>query len=125
MVPARRCNYRQNEAKSSEAQIEAYQRCIALDPKHAIAHNNLGSVLKSKCSMTTTVPKNYRKAIELDPKQARVLEFERYTRKAEETTSPAPSSSPRHIRRGNPDNDGEQELARLRRKLGAAARHED
>ena len=38
--------YGQNGKKSCEASYEPYTRCIALDPKHATAHNNLGLVLK-------------------------------------------------------------------------------
>ena len=39
-------NWEQNGRKNCEAEFEPYTRCIALDPKHVKAHNNLGVVLK-------------------------------------------------------------------------------
>ena len=55
---------------SCEASYEPYTRCIALDPKHALAHNNLGArqPLKDVRKDYDGAEKMYRKAIELDIK---------------------------------------------------------
>ena len=45
-----------------------YTRCIALDPKHAAAHNNLGRVMQYVRKDYDGAEKMYRKATELDPK---------------------------------------------------------
>ena len=60
----------QNGKKSCEAEFEPYTRCIALDPKHAVAHINLGLVLKNVRKDYDGAERHYRKAIELDPKHA-------------------------------------------------------
>ena len=59
--------YGQNGMKHCEAQIEPYARCIALDPKHAAAHNNLGMLLKLVRKDYDGAERQYRKAIELKP----------------------------------------------------------
>ena len=51
-----------------EASYEPYTRCIALDPKNALAHGNLGSVLQYVRKDYDGAERHYRKAIELDPK---------------------------------------------------------
>ena len=58
----------QNGGNSCEASYEPYTRCIALDPKNAAAHGNLGSVLQTVRKDYDGAEKMYRKAIELDPK---------------------------------------------------------
>jgi len=60
----------QNGGKSCEAAYEPYTRCIALDPNHYGAHNNLGMVLKNVRKDYEGAERHYRKAIELDPKHA-------------------------------------------------------
>ena len=108
----------QNGGNNCEAEYEPYTRCIALDPKHAMAHNNLGNVLKNVRKDYDCAERHYRKAIELNPKQTHacwnlsdLLEDERNDIRG------AIEAIEEYIRRGNPGNDGEQELARLRRKL--------
>merc|ERR1712196_456267 len=56
--------------KSTEASYEPYTRCIALDPKHAMAHNNLGLVLQYVRKDYDGAERHYRKAIDLDPTKA-------------------------------------------------------
>ena len=49
-----------------EASYEPYTRCIALDPKNAFAHHNLGSLLHKVRKDYDGAEKMYRKAIRLD-----------------------------------------------------------
>ena len=56
--------------KSSEVQIEPYERCVALDPTHATAHNNLGNALNNVRKDYDGAEELYRKAIALNPKYA-------------------------------------------------------
>ena len=107
--------FEQRDGKLSEASYEPYTRCIALDPSDAVAHNNLASVLADVRKDYDGAEKLYRKAIELDPKQTNacwnlsdILERQR------NDIPGAIEAMEEYIRRGNPDNDGEQELARLR-----------
>jgi Tfp pilus assembly protein PilF len=105
-------------AKCSEAQIEAYQRCIALDPMHAAAHNNLGSVLDVVRKDYDRAEELYRKAIALDPKQTNACwNLSAILERQRSDIPGAIKAVEEYIRRGNPENDGEQDLARLRRKL--------
>ena len=105
-------------AKCSEAQIEAYQRCIALDPMHAAAHNNLGSVLDVVRKDYDRAEELYRKAIALDPKQTNACwNLSAILERQRNDIPGAIKAVEEYIRRGNPENDGEQDLARLRRKL--------
>jgi tetratricopeptide (TPR) repeat protein len=60
--------YLQNGSKNCEASYEPYTRCIALDPKNALAHGNLGSVLQYARKDYDGAERHYRKAIELEPK---------------------------------------------------------
>ena len=46
--------------------IAAYQRAIAIDPRHANAHNNLGAVLRA-AGRPEEAEVAYRTAISLDP----------------------------------------------------------
>ena len=50
--------------------IACYQKAIALDPKYAMAHNNLGNALAGKGQLDEAIA-CYRKAIDLDPKDAK------------------------------------------------------
>merc|ERR1711939_464049 len=54
--------------KSTEAEIDAYERCVKLDPKHAIAHYNLGVALQEAREDFDQAEAMYRKVIELYPK---------------------------------------------------------
>ena len=63
--------YWKNGGKPCEASFEPYSRCIALDPKHAMAHRNLGVVLQHVRKDYDGAEAMYRKAIELDPKHAK------------------------------------------------------
>ena len=51
-----------------EAEIEAFTRCIELDPEDASAHYNLGIALKDARKDDVQAEAMYRKTIELDPK---------------------------------------------------------
>ena len=111
---------RQNGEKSCEAEIEPYARCIALDPNHAEAHNNLGDVLKKVRKDYAGAELHYRKAIELDPEWANACWNLSGLLKRKNDIPGAIEAMEEYIRRGNPDNDGEQRLAYLRRKLEAS-----
>ena len=113
--------YEQNGGESCEAQYEPYTRCIALDPKNAMAHNNLASVLMNVRKDYAGAERHYRKAIELNPKQTHacwnlsdLLEDERNDIRG------AIEAIEEYIRRGNPGNDGHQRLRFLQRKLEAS-----
>jgi tetratricopeptide (TPR) repeat protein len=47
--------------------ITHYRKAIELNPKHALAHNNLGNALDARGQVDEAIT-HYRKAIELDPK---------------------------------------------------------
>ena len=107
----------QNGEKSCEAQIEPYARCIALDPTNAAAHNNLGNVLNDMKDYDGA-ERHYRKAIELDPKDTEAhWNLSNLLEKQRDDILGAIKAVEEYIRRGNPDNDGEQRLARLRSQL--------
>ena len=109
----------QRDGKLSEASYEPYTRCIALDPKHAKAHNNLGALLKNVRKDYDGAERHYRKAIELDPKQTAahrnlslILEYQK------NDIPGAIKLVEECIRLGGvPGRDCEQDLARLRAKL--------
>ena len=113
--------YSQNGEKDCEASFEPYARCLALDPNHTDAHNNLASVLMNVRKDDAGAERHYRKAIELNPKQTHacwnlsdLLEDERNDIRG------AIEAIEEYIRRGNPGNDGHQRLRFLQRKLEAS-----
>ena len=57
----------EKNGESTEAEIEAYEHCIKLDPKHVGAHLNLGWALHDLREDFDRAEAMYRKAIELDP----------------------------------------------------------
>ena len=63
---------------------------------------------------------HYRKAIELDPEHAMAYWNLSGLLKRKHDIPGAIEAMEEYIRRGNPDNDGEQRLAYLRRKLEAS-----
>ena len=110
--------YRQNGRKNCEAEYEPYTRCIALDPKHVVAHCNLGNVLKNVRKDYDGAEKMYRKAIDLDSKKTDACWNLSFILEDQKNDIPgAIKAVEEYIRRGNPDNDGEQRLARLRSQL--------
>ena len=110
--------YGKNGGKSCEAEYEPYTRCIALDQSHVEAHSSLGSVLADVRKDYDGAETHYRKAIELDPKWTNACwNLSRLLERQRNDIPGAIEAMEEYIRRGNPDNDGEQELARLRRKL--------
>jgi len=104
----------QRDGKISEASYEPYTRCIALDPKHALAHGNLGALLKDVRKDYDGAEKMYRKAIELNPKFAYACWNLSDLLEKKNDIPGAIKAVEEYIRRGNPDNDGEQRLAKLR-----------
>ena len=82
------------------------------------AHSSLGSVLADMRKDYDGAETHYRKAIELDPKWTNACwNLSRLLERQRNDIPGAIEAMEEYIRRGNPDNDGEQELARLRRKL--------
>ena len=107
--------YGKNGGKSCEAEYEPYTRCIALDQSHVEAHSSLGSVLADVRKDYDGAETHYRKAIELDPKWTNACwNLSRLLERQRNDIPGAIEAMEEYIRRGNPDNDGEQELARLR-----------
>lgn len=54
---------------NQEEAITSYQKCVALDPNHAAAHINLGTLYYNRHDYPSA-ERYYRKAIEVDPKYA-------------------------------------------------------
>jgi tetratricopeptide (TPR) repeat protein len=54
------------EMSSTESAIDAYQRALALDPKHADAHVNLGRILHEQGN-AGAAEQHYRAAVDADP----------------------------------------------------------
>lgn len=97
---------------------QMYRKAIELDPKHAPAHYNLGGLLENNRKDHDGAEEMYRKAIALDPKHtsacwnlSRILENQR------NDIPGAIQFTEKYIQGGNPDNDGERRLAKLRAKL--------
>ena len=63
--------YRKAGEKMSEASLEAYERCVALDPTHASAHSNLGVALEDVRKDYDGAEELWRKAIALNPTDAK------------------------------------------------------
>jgi uncharacterized delta-60 repeat protein len=61
--------YLGNYVKNPDEQVGCFQTALALRPKSAAAHNNLGSALVDKKNFDAALV-HYRKAIEFDPKSA-------------------------------------------------------
>ena len=114
-----RAYYGQNGMKTCEASYEPWTRCIALDPKHATAHNNLGNVLKDVRKDYDGAEAHYRKAIELDPRQTLALgNLSIILEHQKNDVAGAVELMEEVVRLGGiPSFDGEQRLATLRRKL--------
>ena len=115
--------YYQNGMENCEAQYEPYTRCIALDPKHAMAHNNLGLVLRTVRKDYDGAARHYREAIELEPKNTRahwnlsiILEEQR------NDIPGAVKHMEEYVRLGGTPgcSDGKDRLATLRYKLEAS-----
>ena len=63
--------YEQNGGEPCEASYEPWTRCIALDPRNAVAHTNLGNVLMNVRKDFSGAERQYRKALELGPTATR------------------------------------------------------
>ncbi|CAH0363911.1 unnamed protein product [Pelagomonas calceolata] len=99
-----------------ESSYEPYTRCIALDPKHAAAHSNLGLVLENVRKDYDGAEKMYRKAIELGPTAIKYWNLSDLLEKKNDIPG-AIEFTEKYIQAGNPDNDGEERLEKLRAKL--------
>ena len=113
--------YNRNGRKNSEAEYEPYTRCIALDPMHAVAHANLGLVLKNVRKDYDGAEKMYRKAIELDPKQTHARWNLSLILEDQKNDIPGAVKQMEEFVNlgGDCFSDGKERLAALRRKLGA------
>ena len=109
----------QRDGKRSEASYEPYTRCIALDPKHAMAHNNLGVLLKDVRKDYDGAERHYRKAIELNPKNAHAHRNLSIILEEQKNDIPGAIKLMEECIRlgGVPGVDNEQRLASLRAKL--------
>ena len=111
--------YLQNGSKNCEASYEPYTRCIALDPKNALAHGNLGSVLQYVRKDYDGAERHYRKAIELDPKAYACWNLSLILEKQKNDIPGAVKQMEEYVRLGGIPgwNDGKERLATLRAKL--------
>ena len=101
---------------ATEASLEPYRRCIALDPKHAYAHNNLADSLMYLGDLREA-EMIIRKAIEMDRKSpTEYYTFSEILEKQNDIPG-AIEFTEKYIDAGDPDNDGEQRLEKLRAKL--------
>jgi len=115
--------YGQNGRKHCDASFEPWTRCVALDPKHVQAHNNLGILLKEVRKDYDGAERMYRKAIELDPKQTDARWNLSIILENQKNDVPgAVKLMEEYVRLGgNPGvSDGKDRLARLQRKLEAS-----
>ena len=106
-----------SSGKKTEAEIDAYEHCIKLDPKHANAHNNLGVALKNVRKDFDGAEAMYRKAIELDPKDALAHHNLSLLLEKRGDVEGAIRETREFIRKGgHPGVDGEARVERLRAK---------
>ena len=68
-MPTAAWAHAQSDKGQLDEAIACYRKAIELDPKLAVAHNNLGFALLGK-GQTDLAIASYRKAIEIDPKLA-------------------------------------------------------
>ena len=108
--------WEQNGRRNTEAEFEPYTRCLAINPNHVSAINNLGNVLKSVRKDYDGAERLYRKAIKLDPEHANACWNLSAVLEKKKDIAGAITFAEEYIRRGNPDSDGKKELARLRAK---------
>jgi len=98
----------------------AYRKAIEADPNNAGAHTNLGLLLQNVRKDYKRAEAAYRKAIEADPKYAiSYWNLGDLLEKRRGDIGGAIKAIEGYILAGNPDNDGEQRLKKLRKKLGA------
>ena len=97
---------------------EMYDKAMEFDRNYAPAYNNLGHLLQTVRKDYDGAEKMYREAIKLNPKYAyacwnlsTLLENQR------KDISVAIEFTQKYIDAGNPDNDGEERLAKLHKKL--------
>ena len=90
---------------------------IALDPSNALAHNNLAIDLLMKGGDLGEAEKEIREAIKIAPQDAIYHWTYGGILEAKNDIPGAIDAIEEYIRRGDPDNDGEQRLAKLRAKL--------
>ena len=98
--------------------IEAYRKCVELDPENSKAWAALGSACFRSGDYNGAIPM-YRKTIELDPShsEGRVWFSLSHCLEKKNDIIGAIKATEEYIRRGDPDGDGEYRLAELRAKL--------
>ena len=106
----------ENVRKDYDGAERHFRKAIELKPT-ALKYNNLGSLLKTVRNYDDA-EWHYRKAIELDPRDAYPCWSLNLLLESQRNDIPgAIKAVEEYIRRGNPDNDGEERLATLRAKL--------
>ena len=102
--------------KDYDGAEKLYRKAIELDPSYAALHNNLADCLMNRGDLGGAET-SVRIAIEIDPNEA-IAHFTLGEILEKKNDIPgAIDAIKEYIRRGDPDNDGEQQLATLREKL--------
>ena len=95
-----------------------YRKAIELEPSDAEIHFIFGYFIEIVRKDYEGAERLYRKAIELDPKNVNAhWDLSRFLENQKNDIPGAIKAVEEYIRRGNPDNDGEQRLEKLRAKL--------
>ena len=102
--------------KDWPAAVELFRRATKKDSE-AVAAFNLGNSLLKNNGEKVNAEASYRRAIEIDPKYALAHWNLSTLLEAKGDVKGAIASTEGYIAAGNPDNDGDQRLAKLKKKL--------
>ena len=103
--------------KDYDGAERVYRECLRIDPRHSMAHNNLGNLLKNHKKDIAGAEREYQLAIKLDPNNAMVHWNLSTLLEKRGDLRGAIDAVKGYIAAGNPDNDGEQRRAGLESKI--------
>ena len=106
----------QEGVKDVNGAIAAYRRALEINPNHAMAHINLGNLLMGNGDKVNAEA-SYRRALKIGPTYAMAHWNLSMLLESKGDVKGAIASTEGYIAAGNPDNDGEQRLERLKKKL--------